>query len=160
MSHFKPAQIPPEPEVRAQLRDPQPNAAVLSYLSQSPDPEGRAAVAAHPHRFVAGRDATLRLVRDPVQAVRAALAKNPRLSAAVAMQLADDPDGRVRQIIAGRPDTHPAILSRLARDHALEVRWQVAQHPRIPVESQMRLLRDREPEVREAASVRKLGRGR
>lgn len=160
MSPFKPARIPPEPEVRARLREAQPNAAVFSHLSESPNVESRAAVAVHPHLFVAGLDAAHRLVHDPVSAVRAALAMNPRLTPAVAMQLADDADWRTRCIIAGRADTHPAILSRLARDHESLVRLQVAEHPRLPAEARARLVRDPQPAVREVASVRRLSRGR
>ena len=160
MSAFKPARTLPEHEVRARLRDAQPSAAIFVHLAESSNPEARAEVAAHPYLFIPGRhDIVHRLAHDPSAQVRGALAQNPHLTPAIAMQLADDPDWHIRCMIAGRPDTSPAILSRLARDRDVLVRVLVAeQRHRLPAEARARLAHDPQPEVREAVSVARLSR--
>ena len=104
---------------RLAARRPEAPAELLAVLSQDPDPEVRASVAAHPG---AGAPTLLGLAQDVAAGVRWAVVRRPDVPRDALSLLARDPLSAIRAAVAGHPATPPAVRESLARDLDEDVR--------------------------------------
>lgn len=92
---------------------------LLDRLSQDRDPQVRAAVATHP---AAAEPALCSLAQDAAALVRWALLRRKELSVVLNEILARDPLPAIRSALAAHPSATPAVLERLSTDLDDDVR--------------------------------------